>query len=150
MKSVSSNAMLTVVVDTNIWVSTLIKPRGYYAQLLKEIIDRGKLFTAEEILAEAREVVLRSRIRTRYHLTEALIDRALAEARTYATIVSDLPQINVVAGDPDDNIIVACAIKAKAQYVVSYDPHLTTLKEYQGIKILTPEQFVPILRGSTP
>jgi putative PIN family toxin of toxin-antitoxin system len=139
--------MLRVVVDTNIWVSTFIKPDGYYASLLQEIIKKGELFTAEEILAEAREVVLRPHIKDKYHLSESSIDRAITEARGFTTLITDLPDLDVIVEDPDDNIILACALKAQADYLLSYDPHLTDLGEYQGIQILTPKQFQAILKG---
>lgn len=138
--------MLTVVVDTNIWVSTLIKPQGQYARMLRDLARRGTLYTAEEILAEAREVALRPHIQKKYRLTETLVDHALTEACIFATVVTDLPVLEVVTEDPDDNLILACAVKAGAAYLVSYDPHLTRLHDYQGILILTPQQFLPILK----
>jgi putative PIN family toxin of toxin-antitoxin system len=135
-----------VVVDTNIWVSALIKPYGVYAKMLEMITQTCTLLTAEDILAEAREVVLRPRIAAKYHLTEEAVDNALTAARTVAAIVTDLPTISVIEDDPDDNIVLACAIKAQADYVLSYDPHLTVLGEHQGITILTPKEFLPILK----
>ena len=141
--------MPSVVVDTNIWVSTIINPGGRYDTFVQEIASQGTLFTAEEILAEARDVVFRARIREKYHLTEAGIDLALGKIRGFATVIIDLPDLNVVQADPDDNIIVACALKAGAEYIISYDPHLTDLKEYSGIRILTPKQFQPLLKKNS-
>jgi len=137
---------LRVVVDTNIWVSTIIKPQGDYARLLQLIIRQGELFTAEEILAETRAVVLRPRIKNRYHLSEGTIDRAITAARNLATVLTDLPRLAVITKDPDDDLILACAVKAKAEYLLSYDPHLTELGEYEGIKIITPATFLSILK----
>lgn len=139
--------MLKVVVDTNIWVSTLIKPHGYDARMIAEILRRGgEIFTTEEILAESREVALRPRIKDKYHLTEDTVDQALAEVRLLTTIVHELPELKVIKEDPDDNVILACALQAAADYLLSYDPHLTNLSEYQGIRILTPRQFIAILK----
>jgi len=117
--------------------------------MVKTISQKGTLYTAEEILGEAREVVLRPRIRNKYHLTETAVDRALAEARTTATLVINLSHLDIVKDDPDDNVILACALKARANYLVSYDPHLTKLREYEGIKILTPKEFMPLLQRTT-
>jgi hypothetical protein len=134
--------MLRVVVDTNIWVSVFIKPEGHFAHMLEMIVKHAELCTAEEILAEAREVVLRPRIRDKHHLTEATVDKAIAQARKVSTVLRDLPELDVVKDDPDDNLILACALKAGATYLVSYDPHLTKVKEYRGIKILSPAEFL--------
>lgn len=138
--------MLKVVVDVNIWVSTLIKPQGRYAQLLEEITQKGELITSEEILAQAREVALRPRIRNKYALNESQVDEALKAAHVMATVVSDVPDVNVVEDDPDDDVIVACAVASEADYIVSYDPHLTNLKVYHGVRILYPKEFIRVLQ----
>lgn len=138
--------MLKVVVDVNIWVSTLIKPQGRYAQLLEEIMQKGELITSEEILAQAREVALRPRIRNKYALNETQVDAALKAVREMATVISDVPEVNVVEDDPDDDLIVACAVASQADYIVSYDPHLTEITEYKGIEILTPQDFTRVLQ----
>lgn len=138
--------MPKVVVDVNIWVSTFIKPHGRYAQLLEEISQKGELVASEEILAQAREVVLRPRIKEKYGLTEAQVDKARQAARGYATVISDVPGVSVVEADPDDNLIVACAVAAQADYIVSYDPHLTELREFQEIQILSPQDSIPLFR----
>jgi len=124
----------------------LIKPHGRYAQLLEEITQKGELITSDEILAQAREVALRPRIRNKYALNATQVDAALKVAREMATVVSDVPEVNVVEDDPDDDVIVACAVASEADYIVSYDPHLTELGEHRGIQILAPRYFIRILR----
>ena len=44
--------------------------------------------------------------------------------------------------DPDDNKFLACALEAKADFIVSGDNHLLELKHYQGIQIITAKIFV--------
>ena len=46
----------------------------------------------------------------------------------------------IVAEDPDDDAIVACAIEAKADVIVRGDGHLTGLKKIDGIRIVTPRE----------
>jgi predicted nucleic acid-binding protein len=43
-----------------------------------------------------------------------------------------------------DNKILECAIESNSEYIISYYKHLLNLKEYQSIKILTPEEFLSI------
>lgn len=46
-----------------------------------------------------------------------------------------------------DDVIVACAVQGKAQYIVTYDPHFDSLGgEYQGIKIVKAIPFLEVLR----
>ena len=62
-----------------------------------------------------------------------------------AEIVKDLPAIPVVR-DPNDDAILATAIAARADYLVSRDKDLLSLSEYDGIKIVSPEAFLQVLR----
>ena len=62
-------------------------------------------------------------------------------------VVTDPPLVRVVR-DPDDDMILACAIAVRAGYLVSRDKDLLSLGEYEGIKIVTPETFLGVLRKS--
>jgi predicted nucleic acid-binding protein len=58
-----------------------------------------------------------------------------------------LEKIENLLPDPDDNVIVACAVEGKADYLVTYDPHVDPLSgEYQGIRILKAIPFLEALR----
>ena len=56
-------------------------------------------------------------------------------------VVQDLPIEPVVKRDPDDDRILACAAVAQADWIVSGDDHLLSLKRYRDIPIVTPRQF---------
>ena len=49
-------------------------------------------------------------------------------------------RVKVVKEDPDDDIIIECALESNSKYVITYDTHLLNLKEYQGIRIIKPEE----------
>ena len=59
------------------------------------------------------------------------------------------PEIHVVT-DPDDDKFIACALALKAGYVVTGDKALVDVQQYQGIKIVTPREFLEIIRGLKP
>ena len=50
--------------------------------------------------------------------------------------------IGAVPDDPDDEIILACAIDGKADLIVSGDRHLLDLDEYRGAPIVTVRDFL--------
>jgi predicted nucleic acid-binding protein len=57
-----------------------------------------------------------------------------------------VPDIRVVAADPKDDPIIATAVAAKADCVVTGDrAHLLPIGEYEGIKIISPRAFLEIL-----
>ena len=56
-------------------------------------------------------------------------------------------RFKAVKKDPDDGIIVRAACDGKADYVVSGDRHLLALKEYEGIRILTIDEMLNVLKS---
>ena len=51
----------------------------------------------------------------------------------------------VVAEDPADDRYLEAAVEGGASYVVSGDAHLLRLKEFQGIRVVTPQEFLRVL-----
>jgi predicted nucleic acid-binding protein len=50
--------------------------------------------------------------------------------------------VDTTTEDPSDNKFLACALEGKADFIVSRDPHLRNLKEFQGIEIVDVKTFV--------
>ncbi len=63
-----------------------------------------------------------------------------------AEIIKVKSKINLIKEDQDDNKIVECAVDGKANYIVTKDNDLLKYKEYEGIKIITPEEFLKIIK----
>jgi predicted nucleic acid-binding protein len=53
--------------------------------------------------------------------------------------------VSGVATHPEDDLILAAAVSAQADYLVTGDARLQALGSYQGVKIVTPREFVQIL-----
>jgi predicted nucleic acid-binding protein len=48
-------------------------------------------------------------------------------------------------------LIIACAVKGDATYIITYDPHFDLLDgSYHGIQILRPLNFLYLIRGDAP
>lgn len=137
--------MLKVVLDTNIYVSALIKRGGKPDQILR-LVERYRLFCAEAILEEVHRVLHYPRIKRKHKLKEEEIEEHILSIRSIATVYSSLPKVEVIEEDPEDNIILACAAEARADYIVSGDEHLKSLETYRGIEIIPPAEFLDILR----
>lgn len=90
-------------------------------------------------------------------IVEKLLDRRI-DQKLINDLVEKLAQlaewievppekIKDLLSDPDDNIVVACAVEGRVNYLVTYDPHFDSLNgEYQGIKILKAIPFLNVLR----
>lgn len=137
-----------VVLDSVVLVSAFLTPAGLAAELLKRSPTQIRLYTADVIVEEVRRVLLeRDYIRKRYVYDDAQVEQFLQHVRTLSTVVSSLPTVRVIDRDPKDDAILACAIAAKAKYLVSRDPHLLDLKTYRTIMILPPEALITMLRA---
>ena len=62
-----------------------------------------------------------------------------------ATLVHDIAEVTVVR-DPADDMVLACALAAGAEYLVTRDKDLLSLGTYREIEIITPEVFLRTMR----
>lgn len=135
-----------VVLDSVVAVSSFLTA-GLTAELVLLCEEKVDLYTAEKILQEIRYVLLaKPHIRNRYDYTATEVDVFVAYLQENSTIIEQLPEISVIERDPKDDMIIACAVAASANYIVSRDRDLLDLGNYQHIQIVTPEDFMPTLR----
>lgn len=136
--------MWRVVLDTNLFVSSLLVRQGRPAQVLAAWRERRfVLVTSPAIIAEVRSTLTYPPIRRKYRLTADLIDGLVGLLEHDALIVPGTADVSgAIAEDPGDEIILACALDGRADCIVSGDRHLLDLGTYQGIAILTPHEFL--------
>ena len=139
--------MIRAVLDTNILVSALIRRDGKPSQIVARAVLEYVWLTSEYILAETANVLTRKHIQARYGkwLTPAVQARFIETARAMVEIVDVQTTLVAVPKDVKDNPILACALDGQAEYLVTGDPHLLTLKTFQNIHIVSPNQFLQIL-----
>jgi uncharacterized protein len=135
--------MNRVVLDTNVLVSGTASIAGYP----HHIIDawRQKSFvsvTSPQILEEIRDVFHRLKILTLLNWTSHEANKFCADFTDRSFVTAGTLSVELL-DDPDDNMIVACAIEGTATHVVSGNSrHFSKLHgDYQGIKIATPAEF---------
>jgi len=144
--------MLSAVLDTTVLVAAILKPvKGGAAFELLAFAGDGafQLYLSNQILDETADVLLnRPRLRRRYHYPDsAVTDYCGGLAQLAVSVISDPPPVQVVR-DPNDNMIVACALAAGADYLVSRDDDLLSLHSHQSISMITPEAFLEVLRSA--
>jgi putative PIN family toxin of toxin-antitoxin system len=133
---------MRVVIDTNIFVSSFFggKPR--------KIIDLWKdekmtLCLSHAILDEYIEVLRRIGLRED-ELAELL---SLFSKGFNILFTTKTPKIQIIKNDPDDNKFIECAVALEAHSVITGDREVLTIKEYMGIRIVSPQQFLETYRG---
>ncbi len=135
--------MIKVVIDTNTLISALGWKEGIPAQILGLCLDKKiKMFLSLDILDEIEDVLSREKF--------SFLDREMKKEfimllKELAEIVTPEISIYAVKDDPDDNIILECAVSCNADYIISGDRHLLKMREYKGIKIISPAEFLEII-----
>lgn len=93
-------------------------------------------------MKEVGRVLYYPRIQQRFKPTEETLRRFFRLVFRKAIITKDLYEVDTITEDPTDNKFLACALEGKADFIVSRDPHLRNLKEFQGIEIVDVKTFV--------
>ncbi len=135
--------MLKAVIDANIFVSAMISKKGNPAKLLQ--LWRDRVFIAiisEQMVEELIRVLRYPRIRNKYNLEDEEIEIAVGAIRTFAIVLADTIELDIIKDDPDDNKVLACAMAAKADYIVSGDRHLLDLGVFENIPIVSVKDFI--------
>lgn len=138
---------LRAVVDTNLFISGLFAKDTLTSELQDLWIHREfELATSNEILREVSRVLQYPRIRERFQPKEEKIRRFFHLIFRKAFITKGLYSIDRITDDPSDDMFLACAMEAKADYIVSRDPHIRNLKHFHGVKIVDVTAFVEKVR----
>jgi putative PIN family toxin of toxin-antitoxin system len=140
---------IRAVFDSNIYVAAYLSknPRSPNKELFRRW--RAREFTLIVSQAILKEVIEKFDQRgIDQALTLELVAFILADAESIDTSDEALPAL--IVDDPDDDLILACAIAGDANYLVTYDPHFDCLGgEFRGIRIIDGLHFLYVVRGDT-
>jgi putative PIN family toxin of toxin-antitoxin system len=132
---------LTAVLDTNVIVRAQISPFSWSARVFDAFLDgRFNMAVSESILDEVAQVLSRPHVRALTGLSEVEIDEFVSLLRSLAILTTALYAIRAVADDPDDDKFLECGVEARADYTVSLDDHLLSMKEFRLL-----DYHVPIM-----
>ena len=140
--------MIRAVVDTNVLISALISKKPSPPLNIYNLLKSADflLITSPAILEELEEVINRKTIIKLHKRSQQQIDEILQEIAETSYIVPGMISVEAVKKDPDDDKFIAAAIEGKADYIVSGDKPLLNIKEYMGIKIISPKDFMRLLK----
>lgn len=126
---------MKVVLDTNVLVAAFVA-RGQCHELLEHLSRSHRLLTSEALLQEFRE-----------KLTEKIkappedVDEAVELERSRMEVLTPEPLSDPVCRDPDDDVVLATALAARADCLITGDSDLLDLDAFRGIPILRPAAF---------
>jgi putative PIN family toxin of toxin-antitoxin system len=135
-----------VVADTNVLISALL-----FGGLPEQILLAGlrgeiRLLTSISLLKEFENVLIE-----KFRLEPRFVKDSSDLVRHVAEQVEVTSRLKVIQNPEGDNRVLECAVDGKADFVVSGDTkHILPLREYGGIKILSPSEFVKLLPITIP
>jgi len=136
---------MKVVLDTNVLVSGTFW-KGDSDRIVNHIDDGEiELVLSEEIIEEYNNVIYRDEIMNKIERKGLILNESVLKIIKNSKIVEPQQKLDIVKEDPDDNIILECAIEGNVDYIITNDNHLLKLKEFKEIKIIKPEEFLKIL-----
>lgn len=134
---------MRVILDANVLLSAMLSPLGAPAMLV-DAWER-KTFTlvsADELIAELRDVADRPFFRARLRPgSVVLLVAGLQELSSYCR---DLPS-GPIAPDPKDSFLLAMAEVGEADFLVTGDKELLSLKRHKTTQIVTPAAMIEFL-----
>lgn len=135
--------MVKSVNDTNVWIAGIHWQSGAGRKILLHWQEgHFQHFISAEILFE----IIRVLRQVLNYSDESLYDWYWL-LMTGSTFVAPRSTPNVIAEDPDDNKLIACALEGSADYIVSEDKDLHRLGQYQSIRVVDKQAFLRILEA---
>ncbi len=144
---------VSAVVDTNIFVSALLSPRGLpHALYAAWRAGAFTLHLAEAQRTELEEVLGRSRLRERFGLAPDAVAELFHLLRAHALPAPALDTPPIRVRDPKDDHILAAALGANVAYLVTGDDDLLSLADdprLGALRIVTARAFLDALDPPT-
>jgi putative PIN family toxin of toxin-antitoxin system len=131
-----------IVFDTNVLFSAFVA-HGACAGLYEECLQRAQIVVSPDILRELEEA-----LRVKARLTRAEAQEVIRAVRADSEVVKATPLARQVCRDSDDDRILAAAIAAKADAIVTGDQDLLVLERFKGVTILNPHDCLAMLAAT--
>lgn len=131
---------MRAVIDTNVLLAALLW-RGPPHALLEQVrAGTLSMVSSPALLAELADVIGRAKFDAILVKTNTSRERSLAQVRQLADVIEPPPLREPVCRDPDDDQVLALALAAKVDLIVSGDNDLLSLGSFEGIPIIAPAQ----------
>ena len=136
----SADSVLRVVIDTNVLLSGLLWHGAPHVLLERVRAGTLGLVSSPAILGELENVIARPKFDVILARSNTSREIALAELRQLAEVIEPPRLDTPVCRDPDDDAVLALALAAQVDLIVSGDDDLIAITRFQGIPISTPAQ----------
>lgn len=131
---------LRLVIDTNVVVSAALKPEGLQRTVLLFAMTKPvRWHVSDPIVSEYATVLARPELKIR----KSLRQQFLPLIRNHAHVVTP-SRLAQVASDPEDNMFIECADRARADYLMTENRRRFP-KFWKNTKIITSSEFLSVI-----
>lgn len=133
---------MRVTLDTNVLVSGTFWT-GDSFRILKQI-DEGKLtcILSKDITKEYDRVIRSEEIIDKIDSKGLVLSKISQRIIRNSLVIDPKIKIDAIKEDASDNKVLECAVEGKADYIISQDNHLLILTAFEGIRIISPREFI--------
>lgn len=132
----------SVVLDTNVWLSAALSPSGSPARAVRAVLLQGWAVFSDATFAELEQRIWKPKFDRYIGLeTRRAILRDARASSLWVEIPTEL-QTRTWSRDPDDDAFIRTALAAQAPWLVTGDNDLLCLPNIDGLRILTPAQYL--------
>jgi len=128
---------MKTILDTNVFISGIFWKGASNKVILNWKEGKFTLVTSLEAVSEIIKVLKDFKIKLSDEMIKEWVDLIVRNS----IIVEPKEKIKIVKDDPKDDIFIEIAVAGNVDYIISQDNHLLKLKDFRGIKIITPEEF---------
>ena len=133
---------MRLVLDTNTALSGLLWG-GTPGRLMDAAMDgRIELASSSALLAELQGVLSRAKFSQQLARRALLVSDVFDGSAALVLMVTPVGMNPTIKRDPADDQVLAAAVAAQADFIVSGDAHLLNLKQFQAIPIITARDAV--------
>jgi putative PIN family toxin of toxin-antitoxin system len=133
---------MRIVLDTNVWISA-----WFWGGIPSQILilcqeQRVMIFASPALLQEFEKTLSRPKFQKRIKSLNSTVSDVVNKTRELITLCSTI-SVNVPElRDRDDLIILGTAQASQAEVIITGDRDLLVLKSFNGVPILTPQDFL--------
>ncbi len=133
---------MRAIIDTNVFIAGLLWRGSPHVLLEHARAGTLAVISSSTLIAELEDVLGRAKFAAILSKTSTSLERTIAEVRQLAELIDPPPLERPVCRDSTDDHVLALALSANADMVVSGDDDLLVLRSFANIPIVTPADAV--------